>query len=122
MFVSRVIRTGHVPLDYQPAPSPQQISLLTVAPCSSRLQQGPERTMSDFRNWRNLRLQPKTAFWRFAPVHRPDLEGQLRVDCAGSPRPTEMSAICALETLGGVSYRRLAVISDRTMDAFESRN
>src|SRR5208283_430771 len=28
--------------------------------------------------WRNIRLQPKTAFSRFPPVHRADLEGQQR--------------------------------------------
>ena len=32
------------------------------------------------RNWRNRRLRPKTAFSRFPRVHRPDLEGQQRVD------------------------------------------
>ena len=31
-----------------------------------------------------LRLQPKTAFSRFAPVHRADLQGQQRVDCGQS--------------------------------------
>jgi hypothetical protein len=31
------------------------------------------------RNWRDVRLQPKTAFSRFPPVHRNDLEGQQTV-------------------------------------------
>ena len=30
--------------------------------------------------WRNRHLQPKTAFSRFPPVHRVDLEGKQRVD------------------------------------------
>jgi hypothetical protein len=37
------------------------------------------------RCWRNLRLQPKSAFSRFARVHRPGLDGQERVDLARSP-------------------------------------
>jgi hypothetical protein len=36
--------------------------------------------------WRNLRLQPKTAFSRLPPVQRADLKGQLRVEGGRSPR------------------------------------
>jgi hypothetical protein len=47
-------------------------------------------------HWRSL--QPKTAFLRFRPVHRPDLEGRLRVDLTGSLSPRGMAAPCAFET------------------------
>jgi len=40
-----------------------------------------ERWPTNDRSWRNLRLQPKTAFSRFPLVHRADPEGQRRV-CA----------------------------------------
>jgi hypothetical protein len=36
------------------------------------------------RSWRNRHLRPKTAFSRLPPVHRTDLEGQLRVDLTRS--------------------------------------
>ena len=42
----------------------------------------------DGRSWRNLRLQPKTAFLRFPAVHRADLEGQQRVD-SGHPTTSQ---------------------------------
>jgi hypothetical protein len=32
----------------------------------------------------NPRFQPKTAFWRFSLVHRPDAERQLRVELTRS--------------------------------------
>jgi hypothetical protein len=35
-------------------------------------------------NWRNLRLQPKSALLRFPAVHRADLERQQRVDLTRS--------------------------------------
>jgi hypothetical protein len=35
--------------------------------------------------WRNLRLQPKTAFTRFPPVHAADPEGRQRVEIPRSP-------------------------------------
>jgi hypothetical protein len=34
---------------------------------------------------RNLRIHPETAFSRFAPLHRVDLEGKQRVDMIRSP-------------------------------------
>jgi hypothetical protein len=33
------------------------------------------------RFWRNPRLQPRSAFSRFPPVHKAELEGQLRGRC-----------------------------------------
>ena len=44
---------------------------------------------------RNLCLQPKSAFSRFAPVQRADSEGQQRVDLRRSPRLRGMTAVCA---------------------------
>jgi hypothetical protein len=49
-------------------------------------------------------LQPKSAFSRFRPVHRADLEGQQRVDCAISPGRPAKAAICAFETFSGPSW------------------
>jgi hypothetical protein len=45
--------------------------------------------------WRNLRIQLKTAFSRFPPLHRADLEGRLRIDLAGSPSFGRMTGVCA---------------------------
>jgi len=36
--------------------------------------------MANGGSWRDLRLQPNTAFSRFPPVHRNHLEGQQRVE------------------------------------------
>ena len=47
---------------------------------------------------RNLCLQPKSAFSRFAPVQRADVEGRLRVDLTRSPNRPATTAICAFET------------------------
>jgi len=44
--------------------------------------------------WRNLRLQQKTAFLRFPPVHRANLDGRLWVDLTPSPRRWGMTAFC----------------------------
>ncbi len=51
------------------------------------------------RTWRNRSLQPKTAFSRFPPVHRADLEGRQRVDCAISQGRPARAAICAQRPL-----------------------
>src|SRR5580704_9832778 len=45
------------------------------------------RLLPERRSWRNRRLQPKTAFLRFAPVRRADLVGQ--------QSRRQMTAICA---------------------------
>jgi hypothetical protein len=52
--------------------------------------------------WRNLHLQAKTAFSRFPPVHRTDVEGQQRVDLTHTPNPPAMSAFCPQRTAGVV--------------------
>jgi hypothetical protein len=44
---------------------------------------------------RNLRLQPMTAFSRFAPVHSADLEGQQRVEFTPSRSHRRMPGFCA---------------------------
>src|SRR5580700_3360534 len=44
---------------------------------------------------RAVRLQPKTAFPRFPPVHKPELEGQQRVDSVEEPlQPNEGKERC----------------------------
>jgi hypothetical protein len=40
-------------------------------------------------------LQPRSAFWCLALVHRVDLERQERVDLTHSARPRAMTGICA---------------------------
>jgi hypothetical protein len=52
------------------------------------------------RSWRKRRLQPKTAFSRFPPVHRAEPEGPLRVDLTRSPSRRRTTGICAKETAG----------------------
>ena len=60
-----------------------------------------------------LLAQPSTAFQVIPPVYRTNLQGALRVDLTHSPRCWCMTAICAFETWGDVSCRRLATIGDR---------
>ena len=43
----------------------------------------------------NARLQPKSAFSCFPPVHTIGPEGQLRVDLTRSPHCLALTAICA---------------------------
>ena len=56
---------------------------------------------TDDRKWRNLRVQSKPAFLRFAPVHGVDLEEQQWVDMARSPSPRRTRP--CLRTAGGRS-------------------
>jgi hypothetical protein len=58
-------------------PRNAQCNQLWRPPIQAVEPRGLER--SDFVPWRNRRLQPKTAFQRIPPVHRGDLQGQLRV-------------------------------------------
>src|SRR5271157_5377579 len=48
----------------------------------------------DDRSSRSPRLQPKTAFWRFPPVHGVDLKRQQRVDLIRSPSWRRTTGIC----------------------------
>jgi hypothetical protein len=48
--------------------------------------------------WSNLRVQPKTAFSRFPPIHWANLEEQQRVDLTRSPSRRRMAGICALKS------------------------
>src|ERR1700691_1969242 len=52
-------------------------------------------------------LQPKSAFSRFPPVHRADLEGQQRVDLNRSSRGPRMTALCAKGTDRRLGHRNL---------------
>ena len=74
---------------------------------------GPER--SDFVLWRNLRLQPKSAFSRLSPVHRANLEGAVKGRLRPFAKPS--GNIRYLRTPDGWS-RRCAAIADRGLRHF----
>jgi hypothetical protein len=52
----------------------------------------PSSFATGVRSWRNRRLRPKTAFSRFPPIHKTDLECRQRVDLTGSPSRGRMIA------------------------------
>src|ERR1700733_13074032 len=63
-----------------------------------------------FRSWRNLRVQPKTAFSRFSPFRIADLARQDRVDLSGSPKRQSQGAVggvggCGMQTSNPTSLR-----------------
>jgi len=69
---------------------------------------------------RDLRLQPKSDFSRFAPVHRAGLGGQLRVDSDGLL--AELGAKRQIETTGDERYSRIpSVPTPNTNAPFASR-
>ena len=52
-------------------------------------------------NSRSRRIQPKTAFSRFPPVHRAALKGQFRVDSGPIARQRSLKPASALPPIGG---------------------
>jgi hypothetical protein len=73
-FLSEVERPSILRTGLAVAPS-LSYRLATRLAAHAPPRSGPER--SDFVLWRNLRIQSKTAFSRFPPVHRTGLEGPI---------------------------------------------
>jgi hypothetical protein len=65
------------------------------------------------RLWSNLRVQPKTAFSRFPPIHWADPQGQQRVDMTRSPGRQRTAGNCA--------KRRSQVSAERRNGGRDSR-